>query len=433
MSRHSSIRLLTRRDHRHTVMRTFVGSTARESSRCRSSTSTPTGPCPPTPHPRRSPARVYAATRSLPLVCMHGHVDAALLADDMPFGDPAGAAGRAGPLRDPDAAPQGVPLEALGVAPDDADAEPTRGRSGGRSARNWHLFRGTPSRYWLEHELVEVFGVDIAPSAETADEHLRPDRRPPRPARVPAAGAVRPLRHRGARHHRRPAATTSPQHARLAADRVAGRVVPTFRPDALVHLGRPSWRRRHRRARRSAPTSTPTTTTATSRRCGAPPGVHRAGAARHRPRSGPPTPPRCATPRRAASTPRPSPARSTAPRRRRSPATCCSRWRRCPARTAWSCRCTPACCATTTASRDRYGADQRLRHPRRRRVHPGAAAAARGVRPAPRLPAHPVHRRRDRLLPRARAARRRLPGRAARRAVVVPGQPGRHAPVPRPR
>jgi glucuronate isomerase len=34
---------------------------------------------------------------------------------------------------------------------------------------NWKLFRGTPSRYWLEHELVEVFGVDLVPSAETAD------------------------------------------------------------------------------------------------------------------------------------------------------------------------------------------------------------------------------------------------------------------------
>ena len=33
--------------------------------------------------------RIYAGTRSLPLVCMHGHVDAAVLADDRPFDDPA--------------------------------------------------------------------------------------------------------------------------------------------------------------------------------------------------------------------------------------------------------------------------------------------------------------------------------------------------------
>jgi hypothetical protein len=38
-----------------------------------------------------------------------------------------------------------------------------------RFCENWKLFRGTPSRYWLEHELVEVFGVDLVPSAETAD------------------------------------------------------------------------------------------------------------------------------------------------------------------------------------------------------------------------------------------------------------------------
>jgi len=36
-------------------------------------------------------------------------------------------------------------------------------------ARNWHLFRGTPSRMWLTHALSEVFGIDEKLGPESAD------------------------------------------------------------------------------------------------------------------------------------------------------------------------------------------------------------------------------------------------------------------------
>src|SRR3712207_8529009 len=38
-----------------------------------------------------------------------------------------------------------------------------------RLCEKWHLFRGTPSRYWLESVLAEVFDVAVRPSAQTAD------------------------------------------------------------------------------------------------------------------------------------------------------------------------------------------------------------------------------------------------------------------------
>src|SRR5690348_16484095 len=41
------------------------------------------------PATRRLAREIFAATESLPLVCMHGHVDAEVLAGDIPFGDPA--------------------------------------------------------------------------------------------------------------------------------------------------------------------------------------------------------------------------------------------------------------------------------------------------------------------------------------------------------
>ncbi len=119
----------------------------------------------------RSIARaIYAATCDLPLVCMHGHVDASVFADNQPFPDPAAL------LVTPDhyvtrlMVSQGVDLADLGVPRHDGGRVEADPREVWRTfCAHWHLFRGTPSRYWLEHELVEEFGVDVQPSAESAD------------------------------------------------------------------------------------------------------------------------------------------------------------------------------------------------------------------------------------------------------------------------
>ena len=34
---------------------------------------------------------------------------------------------------------------------------------------NWPLYAGTPVRYWLENEFVDIFGIDEVPTAENAD------------------------------------------------------------------------------------------------------------------------------------------------------------------------------------------------------------------------------------------------------------------------
>ncbi|ASR55552.1 glucuronate isomerase [Cellulomonas sp. PSBB021] len=185
---------------------------------------------------------IFEQTRDLPLVSMHGHVDAALLADDEPFPDPAAL------LVVPDhylvrmLISQGVPQDALGVPRRDGVPVETDPRAIWRTfASRWHLFRGTPTRLWLEHELVEVFGVTEPLSAASADrvyDHLvdrlaQPEYRP---------------RALFERFNLEILSTTDPadsgleDHARLAADGWGDRVVPTFRPDAVVHLDRPGWR-----------------------------------------------------------------------------------------------------------------------------------------------------------------------------------------------
>jgi glucuronate isomerase len=191
------------------------------------------------PGTRQYARMVYSATEKLPLLCMHGHVDAAVLAEDIPFTDPASM------LVTPDhyltrlVHAAGVPLEALGVT---GDGEPApEARAVWRTfCENWHLFRGTATRFWLTHELVDVFGVSAAPSADSADllfdeitERLaKPEFRP---------------RALFERFGIEVLATTDPplsdlrHHHRLAEHGWGSRVIPTFRPDPLLHPDRSSW------------------------------------------------------------------------------------------------------------------------------------------------------------------------------------------------
>jgi glucuronate isomerase len=197
----------------------------------------------PFPREQRSIAKeIYAATKELPLICMHGHVEPQVFADDLPFADPAQL------LIVPDhyvfrmLASQGIDLADLGVPRVDGGPLRADSRQIWRTfCENWKLFRGTPSRYWLEHELVEVFGVDQVPSAETADAIYD---------QIAACVADPAFRPRALldRFTIEVISTTDPaisrleHHAKLAADGLAERVLPTFRPDALVYLDRPSWR-----------------------------------------------------------------------------------------------------------------------------------------------------------------------------------------------
>ncbi|TYB98779.1 glucuronate isomerase [Micromonospora sp. WP24] len=187
--------------------------------------------------------RVYHSTRELPLLCMHGHVDAAVLADDQRFSDPANL------LVVPDhyvtrmLVSQGVTLDQLGVPRLDGTVAETDPRAIWRLfCTHWHLFRGTPSRYWLEHEIAEVLKLDLTPGPDTADElYDLID------ARLSEPG-FRPRTLLDTFNIELIATTDSANsplhdHARLREAGLGERVVPTFRPDALTHVGHPGWAR----------------------------------------------------------------------------------------------------------------------------------------------------------------------------------------------
>ncbi|MEV0157142.1 glucuronate isomerase [Micromonospora sp. NPDC050686] len=190
--------------------------------------------------------RIYQATRELPLLCMHGHVDAAVFARDQRFSDPAHL------LVVPDhyvtrmLVSQGVPLADLGVPRVDGGTVETDPREiWRRFCANWHLFRGTPSRYWLEHEIVEILKIDVAPGPDTADLlYDLIEARLAEPAFRPRA--LLDVFNIELISTTDPATSTLTDHARLHADGLGARVVPTFRPDALTHVNSAGWLRRVR-------------------------------------------------------------------------------------------------------------------------------------------------------------------------------------------
>jgi glucuronate isomerase len=195
----------------------------------------------PDPGVRRAARALYEGTRHLPLVCPHGHVDPALLAEDAPFPEPAAL------LLVPDhyifrlLYSRGVPMEALGVpARDGTPVERDPRRIWQLFAEHYYLFRGTPTGAWLAHELSEVFGVRVKLTGETAqavyDEILERLRSPEfRPRALYERFRIEVLATTDA------AADPLAHHRAIRASGWPGRVIPTFRPDAAFRIAAPGW------------------------------------------------------------------------------------------------------------------------------------------------------------------------------------------------
>ena len=189
---------------------------------------------PPDPATHAVARRLYGEVRGLPIVSPHGHTDPRWFAENASFADPARL------IIVPDhylfrmLHSQGIPLERLGIQRRDGGPVETDPRAIWRLfAGHYHLFRGTPSRLWLDHVFHEVFGFRERLSAETADAYYdqisdcltRPAFRPralfDRFGIEVLATTESPLD--DLRHHRVIRASGWP-----------GRVIPTFRPDTVT-------------------------------------------------------------------------------------------------------------------------------------------------------------------------------------------------------
>jgi len=191
----------------------------------------------PDPTQRQLARALYEQVKALPLICPHGHVDPRLLADDQyEWGTPVDL------LIIPDhyvfrmLYSQGIPLEALGIPRlDGGPVERDHRKIWQTFCDHWSLFRGTPTSLWLRDELRDIFGIEEKITAENAqaiydaiDARLRQPEFQPR--RLFERFNIEVL------------ATTDPatalleEHRRIRASGWSGRVIPTFRPDAVVNI-----------------------------------------------------------------------------------------------------------------------------------------------------------------------------------------------------
>jgi glucuronate isomerase len=188
----------------------------------------------PEPRQRELARAIYARVKDLPIVSPHGHTDPQWFADNEPFSDASAL------FITPDhyvfrmLYSQGIALEDLAIPRRDGGPVESDARRIWRTfAANYHLFRGTPTRIWLDHAFHQVFGICERLSPESADRLFDS---------INASLAKPEFRPRALfeRFNIEVIATTeSPldplaHHAKIRASGWKGRVVTAYRPDSVV-------------------------------------------------------------------------------------------------------------------------------------------------------------------------------------------------------
>src|ERR1700712_2878259 len=178
-------------------------------------------------------AKLYESVKALPIISPHGHTDPQWFAENKPFPNPAAL------FIQPDhyifrmLYSQGVSLESLGIPQLDGKQSADPREVWRIFARHYYLFRGTPTRLWIDYAFAEQFGLKDRLTPENADEYYDLiDKKLQTPEFLPRAlfesfklellattdAAFDSLEH----------------HQKIKASGWKGRVVPTFRPDAVV-------------------------------------------------------------------------------------------------------------------------------------------------------------------------------------------------------
>ena len=185
---------------------------------------------------------LYNNVRDLPIISPHGHVEPRMLANNEPFPDPTEL------IIIPDhyiyrmLYSQGISLEELGIpASDGSKAEKDHRKIWQIFADHFYLFRGTPSGVWLTNEFSNVFGINEKLNSENAmkiydimNEKLQTKEFLPRTlfekfkieVLNTTDGAADSLEH----------------HKKLQEIDWNGKVIPCFRPDAVVNITKKNWK-----------------------------------------------------------------------------------------------------------------------------------------------------------------------------------------------
>lgn len=186
------------------------------------------------PSVRAIARRLYEGVKDLPIISPHGHTDPRWYAENAHFSDPASL------FVVPDhyifrmLYSQGIRLEDLGIARLDGGPVEQDSRKIWRLfAKNYFLFRATPTQLWVDHALETLFGLTERLSASNADHHFDV---------IDAALKMEAFRPRALfeRMKIEVISTTDSAiddlkwHQMIRDSGWKGRVVPAYRPDAVV-------------------------------------------------------------------------------------------------------------------------------------------------------------------------------------------------------
>jgi glucuronate isomerase len=185
------------------------------------------------PAARSVAAKLYETIRDLPILSPHGHTDPAWFAKDEAFPNPAAL------FIQPDhyifrmLYSQGISLESLGIPQADGGQKADPREVWRIFAKHYYLFRGTPTRLWLDYSFSTLFGFTERLNAENADQYydaITKALESPefRPRALFERFRIEVL-----------ATTDSPldsleYHRAIRESGWKGRVLPTFRPDAVI-------------------------------------------------------------------------------------------------------------------------------------------------------------------------------------------------------
>jgi glucuronate isomerase len=177
--------------------------------------------------------KLYDTVRDLPIISPHGHTDPRWFAENKPFPNPAAL------FIQPDhyifrmLYSQGVTLESLGIPQVDGKENADPREVWRIFAKHYYLFRGTPTRLWIDYAFSENFGLKERLSADNADEYYDViQAKLATPEFLPRALFER--------FNIEALSTTDSAfdsleyHQAIKASGWKGRVLPTFRPDGVV-------------------------------------------------------------------------------------------------------------------------------------------------------------------------------------------------------
>jgi glucuronate isomerase len=120
-------------------------------------------------------AKLYEMVRDLPIISPHGHTDPQWFAENKPFANPTAL------FLQPDhyifrmLYSQGISMESLGVPQAGSKGDPAASaridplEAWRIFAKHYYLFRGTPTRMWLDYAFSSLFGLTELLQQDNAD------------------------------------------------------------------------------------------------------------------------------------------------------------------------------------------------------------------------------------------------------------------------